>query len=61
MPFPGQTAECAQLAKAREDRQTTFIEQTDLSDPRLAWGDQRYRKHRMELRKSLAALHSGIL
>jgi hypothetical protein len=61
MPFKKQTAECAKLAKAREERQTRFVEQTDLADPRLAWGDDQYRRQRMELRKSLAALHSGIL
>ena len=61
MPFKKQTAECAKLAKAREERQTRCVEQTDLADPRLAWGDDQYRRQRMELRKSLAALHSGIL
>jgi hypothetical protein len=61
MPFRAQTAECTQLAKAREARQKSFVEQTDLADPRLAWGDDQYRKQRMELRKSLAALHSGVL
>jgi hypothetical protein len=61
MPFIGQTAECAKLAKVREERQTSFVERTDLSDPRLAWSDQTYRSQRMELRKSLAALHSGLL
>jgi hypothetical protein len=60
MPFAGQTAECAQLAKARERRQRSFVEQIDLADPWLAWGDEEYRRQRMELRKSLAALHSGI-
>lgn len=61
MPFPGQTSECAKLAQAREERQRSFMERMDLSDPRLAWGDQQYRSQRMELRKSLASLHSGIL
>jgi hypothetical protein len=61
MPFPGQTAQCRDQAKAREARQRAFVTQTDMGDPRLSWGDEQYRRQRMELRKSLAALHSGIL
>jgi hypothetical protein len=61
MPFPGLKDDYKQHAKAREDRQRAFVEHTDMADPRLAWGDEKYRRQRMELRKSLAALHSGIL
>jgi hypothetical protein len=61
MPFAGQTPQCAELALTREERQRSFMEQTDLSDPRLAWGDAQYRMQRMAFRKSFAALHSGFL
>jgi len=60
MPFAGQSAACMKAANERERRQRTFVEEVDLGDPKLAWGDTKYRSMRMQLRKNFAALHSGV-
>lgn len=47
-------------AVARQERQKQFVEDCDLTDPRLPWSDQSYQRMRIANSLNLARLHSGM-
>lgn len=56
---PANAPRYAGLAGQRETRTNDYIEDLDLSDPRMAWPDKAYERDRMKFRMDLRALHGG--
>jgi hypothetical protein len=59
LPSAGVGGAIQRAGQEREQRFRSFLLQTDLADPRMAWGDHAYEAQRMLLRTRLRELHAG--
>lgn len=61
-PLPSANAkpEVRRAGEEREARFLRYLAQTDLADPRMAWGGAAYVEQRMSLRTKLRELHEGV-
>ena len=61
LPSPKLDAEIQKIGHFRLQQQIQYLTNIDKSDPKMAYGDENYKKHRSQLRMQFSSLHQGVI